>query len=307
LGDGVVRASAADQAGGSVDGRLDSCISAGNAVGHGATIGVHSHDVASFCEEVALIFGQHDVSNAANARLGLTIVQLGRSEAVPVYLVAQRGTVTMLGSGDLKSQLENTFGLGVADANDARYIFGDTKIAADLAKFEHPGTMLVQAGQDTRILPAKAWWVAYDEIGRPGGIAERNTPIGPDPGSAAPAHAAGGYHDRWSHERAGHLMPGAQPQPTTTYQPPTEPQTTAEKLGLEPSKLIPSPVPPRRRAAAGDEGPADPDCRRRIRPPPIATTGPTPSRSGSGARSTPRKRLDQPRGGTPGIPSVTSL
>ncbi|GAB3428444.1 hypothetical protein [Flindersiella endophytica] len=200
-------------------------------------------EIMILCEEVALIFGQHDVSNATNARLGLKIVQLGRSEAVSVDLVAQRGTVTMLGSGDLKSQLENTFGLGVADANDARYIFGDTKIAADLAKLEHPGTMLVQAGQDTRILPAKAWWVAYEEIGGPGGIAERNTPIGPDldAGSAAAAHAAGRYHDRWSHERAGHLMPGAQPQPTTTYQPPTEPQTTAEKLGLEPSTLIPSP------------------------------------------------------------------
>ncbi|GAB3429152.1 hypothetical protein [Flindersiella endophytica] len=199
-------------------------------------------EIMILCEEVALIFGQHDVSNAANARRGLKIVQLGRSEAVSVDLVAQRGTVTMLGSGDLKSQLENTFGLGVADANDARYIFGDTKIAADLAKLEHPGAMLVQAGLDTRILPAKAWWVAYEEIGGPGGIAERNTYLGLDldAGSAAAAQAAGGYYSRWSPERSSHLVPGAKPQPRQTYAPPSEP-TTAEKLGLEPSKLIPSP------------------------------------------------------------------
>jgi hypothetical protein len=116
-------------------------------------------DLMLICEEVALIFGQHDVANCGNAKLGLTIVQLGRAEAVSVDLVAQRGTVTMLGSRDLKSQLENTFGLGVADANDARYTFGDPHIAADLAKLEHPGSPLVRAGRDTRIVPGKAWWV----------------------------------------------------------------------------------------------------------------------------------------------------
>jgi len=36
------------------------------------------------CEEVALIFGQHDMSNLDNARRGLKIVQLGRAEAVSV-------------------------------------------------------------------------------------------------------------------------------------------------------------------------------------------------------------------------------
>lgn len=200
------------------------------------------------CEEVALIFGQHDMTNLDNARRGLKVVQLGRAEAVSVDLVAQRGTVTMLGSGDLKSQLENTFGLGVADANDARYTFGDTKIAADLARLEHPGSMLVQAGRDTRIVPAKAWWVDYNDISGPGGVAERNSYIGPDldPGSATAAHAAGGYHDRWTKERAGHLVPtshrltGWTPRPNSSpdVDHPREP-STAERLGLPPSNLIP--------------------------------------------------------------------
>lgn len=200
-------------------------------------------EVMVICEEVALIFGQHDMANVANTRVGLQVVQLGRSEAVDVDLVAQRGTVTMLGSGDLKSQLENTFGLGVADPNDARYIFGDTKIAADLAKLDHPGSMLVQAGRDTRILPAKTWWVEHSDIGGPGGIAESNTYIGPDldSGSAAAANAAGEYHDRWSAERAGHLVPNARPAAVTVTPLPTQPQSTADRLGLAPSKLIPSP------------------------------------------------------------------
>jgi len=197
------------------------------------------------CEEVALIFGQHDMTNLDNARRGLKIVQLGRAEAVSVDLVAQRGTVTMLGSGDLKSQLENTFGLGVADANDARYTFGDTKIAADLARLEHPGSMLVQAGRDTRIVPAKAWWVEYGEIGGPGGIAERNTYLGPDldAGSAGAADAAGGYYDRWTRERSGHLVPKAQRPTDWSSDEPAQPDanTTAERLGLQPSRLIPFP------------------------------------------------------------------
>ena len=201
------------------------------------------------CEEVALIFGQHEMANYGNAKLGLTIVQLGRAEAVSVDLVAQRGTVTMLGSGDLKSQLENTFGLGVADANDARYTFGDSKIASDLAKLEHPGSLLVQAGRDTRIVPGKAWWVEHAEIGGPGGIAERNTYVGPDldAGSAAAADAAGGYASRWSHERAGHLLPSGLPQSGTVITPPSPAAstttTTAVKLGLPESKLVHFPRP----------------------------------------------------------------
>lgn len=196
------------------------------------------------CEEVALIFGQHDVANYGNAKLGLTIVQLGRAEAVSVDLVAQRGTVTMLGSGDLKSQLENTFGLGVADANDARYTFGDSHIAADLAKLEHPGSLLVRAGRDTRIVPGKAWWVEHAEIGGPGGVAERNTYIRPDldEGSAAAADAAGEYHTRWSDERAGHLRLSSVSPPATVIPPPrpavTTTSSTASKLGLPQSTLV---------------------------------------------------------------------
>lgn len=211
------------------------------------------------CEEVALIFGQHEIANYGNAKLGLTIAQLGRAEAVSIDLVAQRGTVTMLGSGDLKSQLENTFGLGVADANDARYTFGDSKIASDLAKLEHPGSLLVQAGRDTRIVPGKAWWVEHAEIGGPGGIAERNTYVGPDldAGSAAAADTAGGYSSRWSNERAGHLLPSGLPQSGSVVTPPTPAastvKTTAVKLGLPESKIVQFPRPSNEQPAEQDK------------------------------------------------------
>ncbi|MQA82931.1 MAG: hypothetical protein GEV10_31515 [Streptosporangiales bacterium] len=191
------------------------------------------------------VFGQHDMSNFPSARVGLQIVQLGRSEAVDVDLVTQRGRVRVLGSGDLESQLENMFGLGVADPNDARYLFGDTKVAANLAKLEHPGSMLVPAGKDTRIVPAKAWWVEHSEISSPGGITESNTYVGPDldAGSADAADIAGGYHDRWRHDRAGHLVPTARPAvivPRLTTSQRKE-QATAERLGLAPSRLVASP------------------------------------------------------------------
>src|SRR5690606_15278436 len=84
--------------------------------------------------------------------------------------------------------------------------------------------------------------------------AESNTYVGPDldAGSAAAADGAGEYLARWSDERAGHLVPNARP--TAGVVPPTAEMSTAERLGLAPSKLVPSPLDKRPSLTAVDGG-----------------------------------------------------
>ncbi len=54
------------------------------------------------------------VTNATLAGLATRLVMTGRSEAIDLIMATQRGTVTMTGSADLKSQCALRIGLGVA-------------------------------------------------------------------------------------------------------------------------------------------------------------------------------------------------
>jgi hypothetical protein len=94
--------------------------------------------VIMICDEIAIIFrqdgrrGANDgaASNRVLASLGFDITQLGRSEAIDPVYATQRGTVTMIGGGDMKSQLGLRFGLGTYSQQDARSIVPDDHRAA---------------------------------------------------------------------------------------------------------------------------------------------------------------------------------
>ena len=125
-------------------------------------------------EEVAVIFGMNSgprsslegTTNATLAGLGTQVTQLGRSEAIDPVLVTQRGAVTMIGSGDLKSQCGLRIGLGVATEADARLVVpDDLHIAADLARLAHPGSGIVQS-RDGRPVPVKFYRLDHDRIAR---------------------------------------------------------------------------------------------------------------------------------------------
>lgn len=166
--------------------------------------------VVLIVEEVAVIFGMNSgprtslegTTNATLAALGTQITQLGRSEAIDPVLVTQRGTITMIGSGDLKSQCALRIGLGVATEADARLVVpDDTHIAADLARLAHPGSGIVQA-RDGRPMPVKFFRLAHDRIA---GIAERAGYIRPSPDPLLAEALGEDYARRWSSARAGHL------------------------------------------------------------------------------------------------------
>ncbi len=161
-------------------------------------------------EEVAVIFGMNSgprtslegTTNATLAGLGTQVTQLGRSEAIDPVLVTQRGAVTMIGSGDLKSQCALRIGLGVATEADARLVVpDDLHIAADLARLAHPGSGIVQS-RDGRPVPVKFYRLDHDRIA---GLAEQSGPTRPAPDQVLAEALGADYRRRWSVERAGHL------------------------------------------------------------------------------------------------------
>jgi heme exporter protein D len=161
-------------------------------------------------EEVAVIFGMNSgprtsfegTTNATLAGLGTQVTQLGRSEAIDPVLVTQRGAVTMLGSGDLKSQCGLRIGLRAATEADARLVIpDDLHIAADLARLVHPGSGIVQS-REGRPVPVKFYRLDHDRIA---GIADRLAASRPAIDHVLAEALGEDYRHRWSVERAGHL------------------------------------------------------------------------------------------------------
>jgi S-DNA-T family DNA segregation ATPase FtsK/SpoIIIE len=184
-------------------------------------------------DEAAVILGmgfggpRSSLEGTTNSTLAGLMTQLtvtGRSEAIDPVLATQRGTITMTGSADLKSQCGLRIGLGVATEADARLIIpDDVHIAADLARLSHPGSGIVQQGKAGRVLPVKFYRIEHDQIAP---IAERTGWIRPGPDPLLKQALGPQYAARWSRERAVHL-PGVtgrgSPSPAVTPPPgPTE-------------------------------------------------------------------------------------
>ncbi|HEY1621071.1 MAG TPA: FtsK/SpoIIIE domain-containing protein [Streptosporangiaceae bacterium] len=164
------------------------------------------------CDEIAVILGMGTggprsslggTTNAALAGLVTQLVMTGRSEAIDLIMATQRGTVTMLGSADLKSQCALRIGLGVSSEADARLIIpDDVRIAADLARLRHPGTGIVQQGKTGRVLPAKFYRIEHHEIGA---IAERYGSVRPGPDKLLEEALGEDYQARWSADRVARI------------------------------------------------------------------------------------------------------
>ena len=171
------------------------------------------------CDEIAVILGVgtggprsslDGVTNATLARLATQLVMTGRSEAIDLIMATQRGTVTMLGSADLKSQCAVRIGLGVASEGDARLIIpDDTRIATDLARLRHPGTGIVQQGKNGRVLPVKFYRIEHEMISE---IAERYGRVRPGPDKVLEEALGEDYRTRWSPGRIARI-PGVGSRP----------------------------------------------------------------------------------------------
>lgn len=149
------------------------------------------------------------------------LVRKGRSEEIKLVLVGVRGTVTVFGDGDLKSQLGARIGLGVAQVSDAQQVFpDDASIAKTLARMHYPGCMYVKAGVASRAMPSKAYRIEYDQIP---GFAVALAGLRPGLDQLSADAAGPDYAQRWDWERCGHLIT-----PRDTPSPTDEPATEAD-------------------------------------------------------------------------------
>jgi hypothetical protein len=170
------------------------------------------------CDEVAVLLGigtggprlmSGEVTNATLAGMATRLVMTGRSEAVDLVMATQRGTVTMTGSADLKSQCALRIGLGVGSEADARLVIPDNvRIAADLAKLRHPGSGIVQQGRTGRVLPVKFYRLEHEQIGS---IAERFGPLRPEPDPVTAEALGEDYRTRWLRYRSAAEVRAAGP------------------------------------------------------------------------------------------------
>jgi hypothetical protein len=229
----------------------------------------HVPAIILIVEEASLITGVGNVGNVKRSDLARDVIVLGRSEAVDGIIVAQRGTVTMLGSGDMKSQLQYRIGLGVESVQDAQMIFDDSSMARELFRFSeddrYKGVFLAKAPGWKSILPIKGYKLVDSDI--IAGVALTNSAHQPelDQETADYVHevlvaagAEGGYYGRW--ERTARDLKvdlpatykAKSPAATAPAQAPAQKspaggvpnpdgRTTAEKLGLPESTILPSP------------------------------------------------------------------
>jgi hypothetical protein len=162
----------------------------------------------------------------------------GRSEAIDLVMATQRGTVTMTGSADLKSQCALRIGLGVSSEADARLIIPDNvRIAADLAGLHHPGSGIVQQGRTGRVLPVKFYRIEHEEIGP---IAERSGWLRPEPDPLVAQALGDDYRTRWARYRARSRAAGThRPILASAVIPPAIAAPPPRELPAGPSTLAP--------------------------------------------------------------------
>lgn len=158
-------------------------------------------------EEASVITGTGNYGNIKRADLAREGLVTGRSSGEDWLIASQRATVTMIGSGDMKSNLDVRYGMGVVDAYDARDIFSDAKLASSLFALgddnRYRGVFLMQAPGSRRVMPVKGFWIHPSTIP---GIAQRNAMFRPelDRATADAVHerlvqlgVSGGYYERW--------------------------------------------------------------------------------------------------------------
>ena len=197
--------------------------------------------VVLIIEESSVITGVTGPGNSKRAQWVQEIVVLGRSEAVDVLIVGQRGTVTILGTGDMMSQLQYTLGLGISDAQDAQRAFGDRTLSQEALRYagddRYVGVELAKHPAWRSPLPIKGYLIRPVFIP---GLAATNATYKPqleaDAVDTVEAKLAAlglpSYAGRWA--RYAGARGDIRPQDV----PPQRPQTVAERLGLPESPII---------------------------------------------------------------------
>jgi hypothetical protein len=164
-------------------------------------------------DEIADLFGdtsvvpknkQTVVSNFQFLSTAFEVQRKGRGPAVEPVWATQRATVTMAGSGDLKSQCKLRISLGTVAEADARSSIPDDNYAVRLiSRLHHPGTGIVWLPGDQRPQPWKFYRLDTsfeDDAAKLHRIAIRNSRSrpGPDPIALEALNGDGEFYTkRW--------------------------------------------------------------------------------------------------------------
>jgi hypothetical protein len=195
-------------------------------------------------DEVADIFGtdtprskQHPVSNTQMVGTANDVTRQSRAAAVEPIWATQRPTISMTGSGDLKSQCGRRISLGQAAEADARSAIPDNDAAAKtIARLQFKGTALIwHAGSHTKKLPV---WKIFrldpdpeehpEDIEKLARIALRNSKIRPVFDEADLAALGEAYQNRWERSR---LFQAIAPEPPGNVPEAPQEHTTAKTAG----------------------------------------------------------------------------
>lgn len=171
-----------------------------------ARLGGEKVTASASCPRIVVIIDEiADVTaNRQTMKKIKLLARKGRSEEIKLMLIGQRGTVTMFGDGDTKSQIGHVIGLGVARVADGQSIFPDDQsIARSLARMQSPGCMYVQAAPLSRPMPAKAYRITYEQIPV---FAAQLADLRPGLDELSAQAAGDAYAQRWDWERCGHLI-----------------------------------------------------------------------------------------------------
>jgi hypothetical protein len=164
------------------------------------------------------------------------IIGRGRSEAVDTIMAFLRATVSLTGSGDLKSQSQLRITLGAASAADATSALDNPGMGRAVAAFKHPGSMLLQRGQSDQVV-GKTSRVEPDDIPA---IAQACSPWRPGLEEELEEVLGDAYATRWSIERSGHLLPVARQKELGIFNGGKKPAATAS--GATATVVTPRPV-----------------------------------------------------------------
>lgn len=162
-------------------------------------------------EESSLVTGVGKYGNYERAGLLQDGVNTGRSVCCDALVCSQRATVTMLGNGDMKSNLDVRIGMAVTDRSEAAMIMPDAAWSTVLARIParskpHRGAFLMQA-EESRLMPAKAYYPDPETIP---GMARTNAGHRADldletvefvEAALAKVGVPGGYAGRWDRLR----------------------------------------------------------------------------------------------------------
>lgn len=168
------------------------------------------------CEEIADLTAAATTGTGDERKLGgranraiTRIMKKGRSEAINDVLVTQRATVVNTAGGEAKSQIDVTIGLRTEKAQDTLSVFPDDA-HIKLHELEHSGTLYVKDGADAEPRKARSWYVADRKPEVIAQLAADRTQWRSELDAGTAAAGGDAYANRWSPERAGHLLGAAQ-------------------------------------------------------------------------------------------------